>query len=106
MPVLSCSAVTCVYNQDELCSKGDIKVGGSDARDADQTCCESFKERSSSSMSNSQGCGCTTIGVDCKAQECEFNEQCKCKAGAINIGGQNACQCQETRCSTFHCDCK
>ena len=29
MPALSCSAMTCVYNQNELCSKGDIRVGGS-----------------------------------------------------------------------------
>ena len=32
MPALSCSAMTCVYNQNELCSKGDIRVGGSGAR--------------------------------------------------------------------------
>ncbi len=43
MAVLSCGAVTCVYNKDELCSKGDIRVGGSDAHHSDQTCCESFK---------------------------------------------------------------
>ena len=30
MPALSCSAMTCVYNQNELCSKGDIRVGGSE----------------------------------------------------------------------------
>ena len=28
MPALRCSAMTCVYNDGELCSKGDIKVGG------------------------------------------------------------------------------
>ena len=32
MPALSCSAMTCVYNQNELCSKGDIRVGGSEAK--------------------------------------------------------------------------
>ena len=32
MPALSCSAMTCVYNQNELCSKGDIRVGGSGAK--------------------------------------------------------------------------
>ena len=31
MPALKCSAMTCVYNKGELCSKGDIKVGGSGA---------------------------------------------------------------------------
>ena len=106
MAVLSCGAVTCVYNKDELCSKGDIRVGGSDAHHSDQTCCESFKERTSDSMSNSEGCGCTTIGIDCKAQECSFNDKCKCVAGAINISGDNACRSEETRCSTFRCECK
>ena len=34
-----------VYNQNELCSKGDIRVGGSGAKSSMETCCESFKER-------------------------------------------------------------
>ena len=67
MPALSCSAMTCVYNQNELCSKGDIRVGGSEAKSSMETCCESFKERGEGTMSNSTGCGCTKIGVDCKA---------------------------------------
>ena len=40
MPALSCSAMTCVYNQNELCSKGDIRVGGSGAKSSMETCCE------------------------------------------------------------------
>ena len=40
MPALSCSAMTCVYNQNELCSKGDIRVGGSEAKSSMETCCE------------------------------------------------------------------
>ncbi len=72
MPALSCSAMTCVYNQNELCSKGDIRVGGSEAKSSMETCCESFKERGEGTMFNSTGCGCTKIGVDCKAQNCTF----------------------------------
>ena len=68
MPALSCSAMTCVYNQNELCSKGDIRVGGSGAKSSMETCCESFKERGEGTMSNSTGCGCTKIGVDCNAK--------------------------------------
>ena len=56
MPALSCSAMTCVYNQNELCSKGDIRVGGSGAKSSMETCCESFKERGEGTMSNSTGC--------------------------------------------------
>ena len=87
MPALSCSAMTCVYNQNELCSKGDIRVGGSGAKSSMETCCESFKERGEGTMSNSTGCGCTKIGVDCKAQNCTFNDNCKCEAGVFRAGG-------------------
>lgn len=103
MPVLNCSAITCVYNKDELCSKGEIQVGGANATEAGQTCCESFQERRGESMKDSAGCGCTTVGIDCAAQDCAFNEKCKCSAGAINICGSNACQCEDTKCGTFQC---
>ena len=80
MPALSCSAMTCVYNQNELCSKGDIRVGGSEAKSSMETCCESFKERGEGTMSNSTGCGCTKIGVDCKAQNgSTVNDNCNAK---------------------------
>lgn len=105
MPALSCSAMTCVYNQNELCSKGDIRVGGSGAKSSMETCCESFKERGEGTMSNSTGCGRTKIGVDCKAQNCTFNDNCKCEAGDIHISGDSACSCQETECSSFRCGC-
>jgi hypothetical protein len=105
MPALSCSAMTCVYNQNELCSKGDIRVGGSGAKSSMETCCESFKERGEGTMSNSTGCGCTKIGVDCEAQNCTFNDNCKCEAGDIHIAGDSACSCQETECSSFRCGC-
>ncbi|QOV19113.1 DUF1540 domain-containing protein [Blautia liquoris] len=101
MTVLNCSAATCAYNVDELCSKGEIKVGGANAHDSDQTSCESFIERKEGSMSNSASSGCTTIGIDCEAENCSYNEQCKCVAGAINVGGNEACTSDETRCSTF-----
>ena len=107
MPALQCSAMTCVYNKDELCSKGDIKVGGTGATRPDETCCESFMERKDS-MSNSMtgadgGCGCTTVGVSCDAMSCKSNDHCKCVAGAINIDGQDACTMTETCCSSFMC---
>lgn len=105
MPALSCSAMTCVYNQNELCSKGDIRVGGSEAKSSMETCCESFKERGEGTMFNSTGCGCTKIGVDCKAQNCTFNDNCKCEAGDIHIAGDSACSYQETECSSFRCGC-
>ena len=64
-----------------------------------------LKERGEGTMSNSTGCGCTKIGVDCKAQNCTFNDNCKCEAGDIHIAGDSACSCQETECSSFRCGC-
>ncbi len=105
MPALSCSATTCIYNKQELCSKGDVKIGGSNARQAGETCCESFQERTGDSMMNStaSGCGCTNISIDCAAQNCQFNEACKCTAGGIQISGGQACCSDDTRCSSFKC---
>lgn len=104
MPALSCSAVTCVYNKNELCSKGDIRVGGREAKNPGETCCESFQERKEG-MSNStaEGCGCSKIGVDCEARDCMFNENCKCEAGGIHIEGGTASTARETECSSFRC---
>lgn len=101
MPVLSCAATTCVYNKEELCSKGDIQVGGEDAQHSSDTCCSSFKERAEDSMSNSTGAGCGTIDVECLACECSFNKEEKCFAGAIDIEGSEASESEETECGTF-----
>ena len=45
MTILNCSATTCVYNKNQLCSRGGIEVTGSGARHADETCCGSFREQ-------------------------------------------------------------
>ena len=105
MPQLKCSAVTCVFNKQELCSRGDIQVTGEQASTADQTCCGSFQERKGESMTNScaNGCGCETIHVDCEACKCVYNDQRKCNAAQIGISGSNASSSQQTMCGTFSC---
>ena len=45
MPLLVCSAMSCIYNKGEYCSKGDITVGGKEAEQPGETCCESFMAR-------------------------------------------------------------
>lgn len=108
MTILNCSATTCIYNKNELCSRGEITVDGSQARHSDETCCASFQERKESSMTNSaaSGNGCEKIAIDCKAQECTYNSDCKCTAASIDIAGSNACRCEETKCGTFQCGCR
>ena len=108
MTYLKCSATTCVYNKNELCSKGDINVMGSDAQHSDETCCGSFRERTNESATNSvaEGGGKKEIAIDCKAGNCTYNEQCKCTAGSIGIAGPGAKDSNDTKCDTFMCKCK
>ncbi len=103
MPALKCTAVKCVYNKEQLCSKGDIQVQGDHAQSMDETACGSFRERSDSNFANDTGCGCSTIEVGCTACTCKFNEDKCCHAGAIDITGASACTSKETCCSTFQC---
>ena len=45
MAELKCAVDNCTYNSGRLCCKGDILVGGKNARKEDETCCESFRQR-------------------------------------------------------------
>ena len=92
MTILKCSAMTCVYNKEQLCSKGDIDVTGENATSANETSCGSFRERTGSSMKDSytDGCGCDKIQIDCKAHNCTYNDSCKCTASSIQVDGSNA----------------
>lgn len=103
MTKLKCSVMNCFYNEDRLCSKGDIMVDGNGAKSPEGTCCTSFKERKDGSVRNSVGHAGQNIDVDCKACNCVHNKDCKCKADSIGISGSGACDCRETACSTFCC---
>ena len=74
MPALVCSAQHCVYNNAMYCSKGDILVGGENAKECQDTCCESFQERRQESARSSM---------------------------QVDISGAAACKCEETECVTF-----
>lgn len=115
MPELKCTVQTCVHNQNFYCDLDKIQVGGSAAKQAEETCCDSFQQRSDTqsnaygesygnSYSNSfEGTASATSAVDCKATECQYNENCQCHAGKISVEGSDACQCEQTECATFHC---
>jgi hypothetical protein len=107
MTILKCSAMTCVYNKEQLCSKGDIDVTGENATSANETSCGSFRERTGSSMKDSytDDCGCDKIQIDCKAHNCTYNDNCKCTASSIQVDGSNAHASSDTRCDTFQCHC-
>lgn len=101
MPALVCSAQNCVYNNAMYCSRGDIEIGGADAQVCQDTCCSSFQERTQERARNAVGSPTTTIDIDCKAQHCKYNDQCKCNAGNVDISGAGACNCEQTECVTF-----
>lgn len=105
MTLLNCSATSCIYNENMLCSRGEIEVRGEQARQPDETCCGSFRDRRDSAAENSGSdhCGCDRIDIDCRARECAYNERCRCTAAAIDIDGHDASSYQETRCGTFDC---
>ena len=105
MTTLKCTAVTCVFNSDKLCSRGNIDVMGEDARYSDETNCGSFRERIENSAQNSMdsGCGCEEIQIYCKAHNCTYNDHCKCEAPGIQVDGHSAHNSKETCCDTFDC---
>lgn len=49
MAELKCVVENCTYNNDKCCCKGDIMVGGKEAQKENDTCCESFKDRTGES---------------------------------------------------------
>ncbi len=78
-------------------------VEGRDARNAKETCCSSFRERKGDSARNSVSSPKQKIDVDCHACNCVHNDDRKCCADQIGIGGGHACECRETECTSFCC---
>lgn len=108
MPELKCTVQTCTHNKNFYCDLDKIEVGGSDAKHAQETCCDSFEERREgySNSSDITGNASPLSDIDCKATECVYNKECACHAGKISVEGSNACQCGQTECATFNCGCK
>ena len=52
MTILTCHATKCFYNEQNLCSKGDIEITGDQAHRADETSCSSFRDRSTAGIMN------------------------------------------------------
>lgn len=108
MTNLNCSAYTCHYNQNSLCSRGSIEVQGKEAKISDDTCCASFletKEDAGSSYSDRPGEkeGCEKIQITCGAEDCTYNDCHNCTASAIDISGENSEHRPDTCCDTFYC---
>ncbi len=106
MPELKCTVQTCLHNKNFYCALDSIVVGGKQAKKAQETSCDSFEERKGNSYSNVTGEASAISNIDCKAEDCTYNKNCKCHAGKISVEGSNACHCDQTECATFKCNCK
>jgi len=101
MAELRCGATGCTYNKDMYCCKGDILVGGKNAKEQDETCCESFLPKREDSYTIAIEHACKTISIDCEAANCIYNANYKCQAEHVDIKGSHACVRGETCCATF-----
>lgn len=103
MADLKCIVDCCTYNENRLCGKGKILVGGKDACCCDETSCKSFVQRGEGqdAFKNSACQAGSTISIDCEAAKCVYNSDYKCAAGHVDIKGCSACDCQQTACATF-----
>ncbi len=105
MADLKCTVQSCVHNNGLLCCKGDICVGGRNAGECSETCCESFslkredRDRTSSSLEHASN----TILIDCEASGCVHNSNLHCMADRVTIEGNGANSCGQTECATFCC---
>lgn len=102
MPELKCTVQNCMHNQNYYCNLDAIEVGGSHASSPEDTCCDSFEERKSGTYSNSMQEASPKSTINCHAQSCQYNNDCRCTAGKISVEGGGACRCEETECATFH----
>ena len=104
MTRLDCSVTSCSYNENRLCKRENITVGGKEAKKASETVCESFYPKGTNTMTNldSKGASAET-NIACNAITCMYNEDKKCKASQIQIAGMKAMTSGETECGTFQC---
>ena len=101
MAILQCGVETCTYNKEKYCCKGDILVGGKQAVQSQDTCCESFREGKGDRFMSSLEHPSKTISIDCEAEKCVYNSNYKCYAEKVKISGNHAGTSRETVCETF-----
>ena len=103
MAELKCAAENCAYNEQNLCSKGDIMVGGRQACESEETCCESFLQgrEGRDVFKSALNHPSKVISIDCEAVKCVYNSNYKCVADHVDITGKGADKSKETNCATF-----
>ena len=75
MTKLDCNVVSCSYNENKLCKRDNITVGGMQAKKPSETVCESFYPRGTNTMTNMDGKGASKeTNVACNAVTCMYND--------------------------------
>ena len=104
MTRLDCSVTSCSYNENRLCKRENITVGGMEAKKPSETVCESFYPKGTNTMTNLDNKGASEeTNVACHAVTCVYNDNKKCTAAHIQIAGVKAVSSGETECGTFQC---
>lgn len=106
MTNLDCTVLSCIYNENKSCERGNIQVGGREAMKSSETACESFVQKRSDGEKNQTQ---NKVGesasypteVACNAVKCRYNKEKKCHAEHIQIAGVHAVTTGETECGSF-----
>ena len=102
MTKLDCSVTSCSYNENKMCKRDNITVGGCKAIKPSETACESFHPRGTNTMTSVDGKGPSLeTNVACNAVTCRYNNNKMCTAKHIQIAGVKAVSTGETECGTF-----
>ena len=104
MTQLKCDAIHCISNRDGCCCRPDIQVGGANATQQQETCCESFRYVENSSNAVDYSHVNETMPIRCEATNCVYNQNRQCVADAIRVGGHSAQKMEQTDCETFRCE--
>lgn len=103
MTELKCNVTNCINNERNMCIRPDIMVDGSTAKSSCDTYCHSFNKRTDSMKNSVMGTPSPKKETDikCSATMCSYNTNNNCTATQVEVGGNGACRCSETECTTF-----
>ena len=101
MTKLECSVRNCMHNSDNYCCKSAILVDGHEAVKPNDTCCASFDENKGGAFTNLFKTPESRLEVECDAVKVFITRDRRCAAEHIDIAGDGACDCGQTRCATF-----
>ena len=101
MTNLKCSVENCIHNSHHLCEMNTIAVKGRSAEESEATCCSTFRDDDGYTAYNSSKEVEPETNIECSAEACVYNNDCKCVAEHVDINGRGASKSEYTECSTF-----